>query len=39
MIREGQGADLLAPVAEVIAENEGLFTHAAAARVRMKKRS
>ncbi|PKL03998.1 MAG: histidinol dehydrogenase [Synergistetes bacterium HGW-Synergistetes-1] len=34
-----EGADLLAPIAEVMAENEGLFAHAVAARVRMKKRS
>ena len=34
-----EGADLLAPVAEVMALNEGLSAHAGAARVRMKKRS
>ena len=34
-----EGADLLAPIAEVMAENEGLFAHAVAAHVRMKKRS
>ena len=34
-----EGADLLAPIAEVMAENEKLFAHAVAARVRMKKRS
>ena len=34
-----EGADLLAPIAEVMAENARLFANAVAARVRMKKRS
>lgn len=33
-----EGADLLAPIAEVMAENEGLSAHAGAARARMKKK-
>lgn len=33
-----EGVDLLAPIAEVMAENEGLTAHARAARVRMKKK-
>lgn len=34
-----EGADLLAPVAEIMAKEEGLSAHAWAARVRMKKKS
>ncbi|NLD04457.1 MAG: histidinol dehydrogenase [Synergistaceae bacterium] len=34
-----EGAELLAPIAEVMAKNEGLSAHAGAARVRMKKSS
>lgn len=34
-----EGVDLLAPIAEVMAKNEGLSAHAAAARVRMSRRS
>ncbi len=33
-----EGAELLAPIAEVMAENEGLSAHANAARARMKKK-